>query len=151
MGNFCHCMQLLGCDEVCSSYHSRRHCLLYPAILHHTPHHLLHASCHRRILLALRNSALIWPAVLCELIANCRAKTSKQTICSSLTFIIEKSVKCSEHQFLWGHFIPFLTLADLFSYKCLEQIWQTRDKNICKVTDLFSISLNALFRSYKCC
>ena len=89
MGNFCHCTQLLGCDEACSSYHSRHHCLLYPAILHHTPHHLLHASCHRRILLALRNSALIWPAVLCELIANCRAKTSKETNCSSLIFIIE--------------------------------------------------------------
>lgn len=89
MGNFCHCTQLLGCDEVYSSYHSRHHCLQYPAILHHTPHHLPHASCHRRILLALRNSALIWPAVLCELIANCRAKTSKDTICSSLTFIIE--------------------------------------------------------------
>jgi len=89
MVNFCHCTQLLGCDVVCSSYRSRHHCLLYPAILHHTPHHLLHASCHRRILLALRNSALIWPAVLCELIANCRAKTSKETICSSLTFIME--------------------------------------------------------------
>jgi len=55
------------------------------------------------------------------------------------------------HQFLRGHFIPFVTMAALFSYKLLGHIWQTRDKNIWKGTGLFSISLNALFRSYKCC
>jgi hypothetical protein len=54
-------------------------------------------------------------------------------------------------QFLRGHFIPFVTMTALCSYKPLAHIWRTRDKNIWKGTGLFSIPLNALFRSYKCC
>lgn len=135
MGNSCHCTQLPGCDVVCNSYRNKHHYLLYQVILHHTPHHLLHVGCHRRILLVQRNSGLIWPAVLCELTANCMVKTAREKISGSLTVTIKKFLipVCTN---FYGSRLIYCDISQIvFSYKLSEQIWENKEK--CVWWDIF--------------
>jgi hypothetical protein len=140
MGNFCHCTQLPGYDATCSSCHSRHHCLQYPVILHHTLHLLPHAGCHRKIPPVQRSNALIWPEVLCELIANCMVKTATGRICSFVTFIIQNFF-CPGQQYLWNHANSFVTQAEFFLLQTLRQTYATRNKNICSGMNLSHIFL----------